>query len=180
MVGASLTGQLDPGKFQLLFGIFMFFMGLLLIIRGYIKPAKKQWKIERTFTDAKGEAWNYGYSLLPVLAVGFGVGLVSGLFGIGGGSLFVPLMVLLFRYPPHVATSTSMFVIFLSAILGSIMHMALGSVDWKLVLSLAPGAWLGGWLGARIASRMTGSGLLWLLRITLILIAIRMIWAGLS
>lgn len=179
MIGSAMTGMLPAGVFQLVFGIFMLLMASLLIARDYMKPFSKQWPIVRTITDASGEAHTYSYGILPALAIGFGVGLMSGLFGIGGGSLFVPLMVLLFRFPPHMATATSMFVIFLSSILGSGMHAYLGETDWLLVLALVPGAWIGGKLGAAIAVKMSGKGLLWLLRVTLLLLAGQLIIEGL-
>lgn len=176
MIGASLTGKFAPRPFELSFGIFMLFMALLLMLRSRLKPAAIQWSITRTYTDAQGAAHTYGYNIPAALAIGFCVGFISGLFGIGGGSLFVPMMVLLFRYPPHVATATSMFVIFLSSILGSFTHGLHGEIDWYSVLALAPGAWVGGWLGARIVRKMSGVALLWVLRITLIVLAVRMIW----
>ncbi|MDF2724261.1 MAG: hypothetical protein K0Q59_3936 [Paenibacillus sp.] len=176
MVGASLTGNFAPRPFELAFGIFMLLMAALLILRTRWKPASIDWRIKRTYTDGQGLDHTYGYNLPVALVVGFAVGFISGLFGIGGGSLFVPIMVLLFRYPPHVATATSMFVIFLSSILGSATHGYHGEVDWYSVVALAPGAWIGGWLGARIVRVMSGGALLWTLRITLIVIAIKMIW----
>lgn len=178
VIGATLTQQLKLKQFELAFGLFLLLMAMLLIVRSRLKPLPIRWKINRTYTDAAGISWEYGYSLTPALAVGFAVGFISGLFGIGGGALFVPLMVLLFRYPPHVATATSMFVIFLSAIMGSITHAWHGEVDWLSVAVLAPGALFGGWLGARIAAKMSGNALLWLLRLTLIALALRMIWSG--
>lgn len=180
MLGSALTGLLPAGAFQLIFGVFMLLMAAILVARDYMKPFTKTWPIVRTMTDVKGQVNTYSYGLVPVLAIGFGVGLLSGLFGIGGGSLFVPLMVLLFKFPPHLATATSMFVIFLSSILGSGMHIYLGETDWLLVLALAPGAWIGGKLGAAIAVRMSGKGLLWLLRITLLLLAAQLIIEGLK
>jgi len=180
MLGSVMTGQLHAGMFQLVFGGFMLFMAGLLIARDYMKPFTKQWPISRTITDASGQIHTYSYGIVPVLIIGFGVGFISGLFGIGGGSLFVPMMVLLFRFPPHVATATSMFVIFLSSILGSGMHAWLGETNWLLVLALAPGAWIGGKLGAAIAVRMSGKGLLWLLRVTLLILAGKLIIEGVA
>ncbi|MBB3112599.1 hypothetical protein FHS18_004700 [Paenibacillus phyllosphaerae] len=178
MVGSALTSSLKDGVFQLVFGIFMLLMAALLVARDYMKPITKQWPIERTFIDGDGTVHTYGYAIAPALAVGALVGLVSGLFGIGGGSLFVPVMVLLFRFPPHLATATSMFVIFLSSILGSGVHAYLGETNWWIVLMLVPGAYIGGKLGAYIASRMSGKGLLWLLRVTLVLLAGQLIIEG--
>ncbi|MBW7474883.1 sulfite exporter TauE/SafE family protein [Paenibacillus oenotherae] len=178
MIGSLLTSQFKNGMFQLSFGIFILLMAGLLVARDYMKPIQKQWPIIRTYTDAEGNVHTYSYGLLPALLVGLCVGLVSGMFGIGGGSLFVPVMVLLFRYPPHVATATSMFVIFLSSILGSGVHTWLGETDLWLVLALLPGAWAGGRIGAFIAGRMTGRGLLWLLRVSFVLLGIELIVEG--
>lgn len=178
VLGAAVTGSLKAGVFQLVFGVFIMFMAGLLIARDYMKPFTKVWPVKRELVDASGVRHAYSYGTIPALAIGFGVGLISGLFGIGGGSLFVPLMVLLFRFPPHVATATSMFVIFLSAILGSGMHIALGEINWLLASALIPGAWIGGRLGARIALRMSGKGLLWLLRATLVVLAAQLIIEG--
>nr|WP_190276207.1 sulfite exporter TauE/SafE family protein [Paenibacillus sp. JDR-2] len=180
MIGSALTSRFQGAAFSLSFGIFMLLMAGLLVARDYLKPINREWPIQRTIVDAKGQGHTYGYAIVPALAIGFAVGLISGLFGIGGGSLFVPLMVLLFRFPPHTATATSMFVIFLSSILGSGMHGWLGEINYWIVLALVPGAWIGGKVGAVIAGRMSGKGLLWLLRITLLLLAAQLIYEGLT
>lgn len=178
MIGSALTAQLRNGTFQLVFGCFMLLMAALLVARDYIRPIRRQWPVRRTIAEADGTAYTYGYAVVPMLAVGCAVGAVSGLFGIGGGSLFVPVMVLLFGFPPHIATATSMFVIFLSSITGSAVHAWLGEIDYPLAAALLPGAWIGGRLGAYIAGRMSGKGLLWLLRLTLIALAAQMIVEG--
>lgn len=180
MLGSYTTQFVHAKSFQLSFGIFMLLMAILLIARDYMKPLQIDWSIQRTFTDAQGIRHEYGYGIIPALSIGLAVGFISGLFGIGGGSLFVPAMVLIFRYPPHVATATSMFVIFLSSIMGSITHFTLGEIDFWMVLGLAPSALIGGWLGAKIASKLSSKGLLWVLRITFLLVAIKMIWEGIA
>lgn len=178
MVGAAVTDLIPQGPFQLAFGAFMLAMFGLMLAREYMKPLKIQWSIQRTFTDGSGQTYTYGYNLTLALMIGAAVGIASGLFGIGGGSLFVPLMVLLFRFPPHVATATSMFVILLSSVLGSGVHLWNGNIDWLLFLALAPGAIVGGRIGAIVASRLTGKQLMWLLRVTLLLVAIYLIIKG--
>jgi uncharacterized membrane protein YfcA len=180
MIGSYMTRYLQPQSFQLYFGLFMLVMALLLILRDYMKPLRMAWSHTREFTDSSGDKFTYGYSLAPALIVGLLVGFISGLFGIGGGSLFVPAMVLLFRFPPHVATATSMFVIFLSSLMGSITHLGLGDVDLMMVLGLAPSALVGGWLGARIAGKLSSGKLLWVLRVTFFLVALKMIWEGIT
>ncbi|RUS46803.1 sulfite exporter TauE/SafE family protein [Cohnella sp. AR92] len=178
MAGAQVTNLIPEGPFQLAFGLFMLAMFGLMLARERMKPIRKQWPIRRTFTDGTGHTYEYGYSLALALTIGACVGLASGLFGIGGGSLFVPLMVILFGFPPHVATATSMFVILLSSVLGSGVHLWNGNVDGWIFLALVPGALIGGRLGAIIASRLTGKQLMWLLRATLLVTAIYLIYEG--
>ncbi|MCS7461788.1 sulfite exporter TauE/SafE family protein [Paenibacillus doosanensis] len=175
MLGSYTTQLVNAQSFQLIFGLFMLVMASLLVARDYIKPLQVNWSIQRTFTDAQGKRHEYGYGIVPALAIGLIVGFISGLFGIGGGSLFVPAMVILFRYPAHVATATSMFVIFLSSIMGSVTHLSLGEIDGWMVLGLAPSALVGGWLGAKIAGKLSGKALLWVLRITFFAVAVKMI-----
>ncbi|WEK53631.1 MAG: sulfite exporter TauE/SafE family protein [Candidatus Cohnella colombiensis] len=178
MLGAQLTNGIQQGPFQLSFGLFMFVMFGLMVARERLKPLNINWRIKRTFTEGNGTVHTYGYNLSLALIIGAAVGLCSGLFGIGGGSLFVPIMVLLFRFPPHVATATSMFVILLSSITGSGVHVWNGNVDWLLFAALAPGAIIGGRIGALIAARLSGKQLMWLLRATLLAMAIYLIIEG--
>ncbi|MFC5530346.1 sulfite exporter TauE/SafE family protein [Cohnella yongneupensis] len=178
MVGAQLTNGIKQGPFQLSFGLFMLVMFGLMMAREKLKPLNVKWAIERKFTDGAGKVHTYGYNVTLALIIGCAVGICSGLFGIGGGSLFVPLMVLLFRFPPHVATATSMFVILLSSFLGSGVHAWHGNIDWVLFSALAPGAIVGGRIGAVIASKLSGKQLLWLLRTTLLAMAIYLIIQG--
>lgn len=175
MAGASLTSLFDPDAFRKAFGYFMLFMVVLLLFRNRIKPYRGRWRYTRTYADASGAQQEYGYNALPALLIGGGVGLIAGLLGIGGGVLLIPAMMLLFRFPPHIASATSMAVIFVSALFGSGMHLARGEWDWLLVASLAPGALLGGWLGARISRRIGGPLLIRIMCGALLLFALRMI-----
>lgn len=176
--GANFSRYLSTEVFYILFGVLIITMALVL--KGRNKRGKKQinWKVQRSYTDAVGERYEYGYSPALAITISFFIGLVAGLFGIGGGLLFVPLMLLMFRFPPHLATATSMFVIFLSSTTGSITHIALGHVDWWAVLWLAPGAWIGAAVGAALSKRISGPLLITMLQIIFTLLGLRMIWDG--
>jgi uncharacterized membrane protein YfcA len=178
IIGSITTSALKGPLFHFSFGLFMLLMSLLLMIKGKLKPIALKHKWNRELVDLEGKHWHYGISPLPALLIGLVVGFISGLFGVGGGSLFVPLMVLLFAFPPHVATATSMFIILLSSILGGFSHVLLGNVDWQSAAVLAPGALLGGYLGASLAYRLKSSTLLWALRVILLVVAVRMLWDG--
>lgn len=178
--GAHFSQYLSANLFYILFG--MLIITVSLVLRKKDRRGSKQihWKVQRQFTDASGQQYEYGYSPILAVAISFVIGLIGGMFGIGGGSLFVPLMLLLFRFPPHLATATSMFVIFLSSVVGSATHMLLGNVIWWALLWLAPGAWIGATIGAAISRRLSGTLLITVLQIIFILLGIRMIFDGVS
>jgi uncharacterized membrane protein YfcA len=179
VVGTWLNRWFDADSFQMLLGLFILFISVVLFIRNRLKPRPYVKRtIERTYTDIEGNIYTYSYHLFPALSISFLVGMLSGLFGIGGGSLMVPAMIVLFSFPPHVAVATSMFMIMFSALAGSISHIMLGNVHWLYVLALLPGAWLGGLTGAAINRRLTSEKLVYVLRIVLILIACRLIYEG--
>jgi len=176
IAGALCTQAFKPETLKLAFGLFMLLITVIMVARDYLKPLSISWKIIRQYKQADGQILLYGYNYYAVLGVGCLVGLFSGLFGIGGGSLMVPVMVILFRYPPHVATATSMFVILMSSLLGSGTHIVQGDVSWMVLVPLALGALAGGWLGALLSSRLSGKMLIWILRISFLLISVDFIW----
>ncbi|GGE07564.1 UPF0721 transmembrane protein YunE [Marinithermofilum abyssi] len=180
MFGAYLTRYFDMGVFYVGFGVLMIVISALLTFRERMKGHSVKWSVKREFTDREGNVYEYGYHRPIALIVSFVVGTISGLFGIGGGALLVPMMVLMFQFPAHVATATSMFVIFLSSVAGFFTHWFQGNIDWQAVLFIAPGAWFGGHLGALISSRLSSNALLIALRLAIITVAVRMIIEGLS
>lgn len=70
-----------------------------------------------------------GDRLVKLLAIGTAAGLFSGLFGVGGGIVIVPLLVLWFGYREHVATGTSLAAIGVIAVFAVATHGAYGNVD---------------------------------------------------
>ncbi|MFC7370888.1 sulfite exporter TauE/SafE family protein [Fictibacillus iocasae] len=176
--GAAFNERADEGIFFILFGSFMLFVSLLLIVRDKLPKAQFSRGWERTFTEASGTVHTYRYPPVVALLISFVVGVVSGLFGIGGGSLMVPAMMLLFGFPVTVAVATSMFMIFLSSITGSIAHVYYGNVVWQAVIALVPGAYLGGRLGAYIHKKLPAGIVVTMLLLILAGLGLRFIILG--
>ncbi|MFT9849032.1 sulfite exporter TauE/SafE family protein [Aneurinibacillus sp. REN35] len=181
IIGAWLSKYFDKDSFTLYYGIFMLFMLFLLSYRPRLRGKKeKQWETTKTYTDANGQVHTYGYSKPYAICLALAVGILSSVFGIGGGALLVPFLLVLFRFPPHVAAATSMFVILLSSSVGSVTHVVLGHVAWGAVIATAPGAWIGGKVGSQLSRKLSGQWLERILKVVLLLIAIRMLWQGLK
>lgn len=85
--------------------------------------------------------------LLPI-GLGLLVGLLSGLFGVGGGFLLTPLLIM-FGIPPTVAAATDSNQIVAASTSGTYAHWKIGNVDFKMGLFLLVGGFLGGLVGVQ-------------------------------
>lgn len=182
ILGAWVTEKLDLHSFNLYFGLFIIFVSIVMLVRDKLKPIpfKKERGIIRSFTDNSGKTFEYGFNPLVAIIISFIVGFLSGIFGIGGGSLMVPTMILLFFFPPHVATATSMFMILPTAILSSITHIALGNVSWLYALALIPGAWIGAKVGVFLNTKLKSRTIVWIIRIILAVVGVRLMYEGIT
>lgn len=96
---------------------------------------------------------NWSYHALRDVGLGILVGLMSGLFGIGGGIILVPLLVLLFKTLQKSAQATSLVVVAFSAVLGAITYGLGGSIFWAAVPLLIAGGLLGTWAGSNLVKK---------------------------
>jgi uncharacterized membrane protein YfcA len=109
------------------------------------------------------------------IAIGFGAGILSGLFGIGGGVVIVPALILLARFVPVVATGTSLAALLLPVgALGAWEYYKKGHLNLPAALFIAIGIFFGAWLGARLAQQLTPVQLKRAFAVFLVLVAGRM------
>ncbi len=94
--------------------------------------------------------------LAAILLVASGVGILSGLFGIGGGALLVPLLVLLFGFEQHTAQGTSLVALVPpTGLLAFLEYYRANHVDVKVGLLLIPGVFFGALLGSKLAQELS-------------------------
>jgi len=89
-----------------------------------------------------------------LVLVGTGVGFLTGFFGVGGGFLIVPALVLVLGLPMHLAVGTSLVAISLNALWGLIGNLQLGTLDWTLTFLFAAGGIVGVLTGGKLAGRL--------------------------
>jgi uncharacterized membrane protein YfcA len=88
-----------------------------------------------------------------VFAIAFACGIASGMFGIGGGVLLVPLLVLLFAFSQHRAQGTSLVALIPpTGLLALLAYAKEGFLSWNTGLLLIPGLFLGGVAGGKAAT----------------------------
>lgn len=96
----------------------------------------------------------YCVNLALALPVAFIAGIISGLIGVSGGILKVPMLVLLFGVPMNIAVGSSAFMVGLTATGGFVGHLAAGHFDWKIALALVPAVFIGAQIGARTSVKV--------------------------
>jgi hypothetical protein len=108
------------------------------------------------------------------ITLGLAAGLVGGLFGVGGGVIVVPGLVLWLGFSQHKASGTSVATIVASAGAALISFAGDGSVDWKAAALITVGAVIGAAIGARILHLIPERALTRAFSVILIVAAVRM------
>jgi uncharacterized membrane protein YfcA len=114
--------------------------------------------------------------LLLLVATGLVGGLLSGLFGVGGGILMVPLLGLWVGLDQRRAVATSLAAIVLSATTGSISYLLRGAIDVPAAVAIAAGSVVGALLGTALLKRLTIAVLRWACVALLLGVAVRLLF----
>lgn len=117
-------------------------------------------------------------SLLPLIVVGVLAGLFSGVLGVGGGIVMVPLMVGLLKFDQHRAHATSLAAIVLIAVSGAFRFGVAGELEWAVGLALGVGGIVGSTVGAHLMHRLSATALKTVFGIILIVAGARMVLGG--
>jgi uncharacterized membrane protein YfcA len=189
LIGSYLTIFFSSRELALLFGFFLIFISFRIIYKAFKKDEnnKKYREIKNKkyysyveIIDSKGEVFKY-YANTP-LGIIFSIfaGISSGMFGIGGGALAVPIMHIIVGMPMHIAIATSMFTMIFTSISGVIGHILLGNVLIELAIPLCIGIIFGTQIGALIARKLKARILEIIFGLILIIISLNLILKNLT
>ena len=115
-----------------------------------------------------------GRAYLTFIGIGLAAGLLSGLFGVGGGTVIVPLLVLLLRFDQRLAAGTSLAAIVPTATVGVISYAVSGSVAWIAALILAAASVIGAQIGTRLLPKISQSALRWGFVVFLVIVIVNL------
>ena len=185
LVGGLMGTLLSRGILSAVFGCVMIAVAIYLIARPHagspppIGP-EEVGALGASYYDRNLMATvNYRVQRLPAgLAASLVAGGVSGLLGVGGGFLKVPVMVLAMGVPVRAAVSTSSFMIGVTASTGAIVYLARGLVDPVTTVPVVLGVVAGAYLGSRLARRVRSSVLTLVLAVVLFALSVQMILAA--
>jgi hypothetical protein len=128
----------------------------------------------RVLRDSTGGVHTYS----PDLSIGYGgsflVGIMSGLFGIGGGLIHVPMMNFI-GIPIHIATATSHFIITITSFFGILIFIGLKAIDFDYAIFLGVGVILGAYYGAKLSMVVSSDIIKKVIAGLLLIVAVRLI-----
>ena len=162
--GAHFAHSLAEWKLRKFFGIFLIFISVLLLLKPYFAGAAVV-----TSCVAK---------ILIFLIAGGVTGFLSGMMGVGGGTIMVPVMVLLIGFTQHLAQGTSLLVMVPAGAIGAFTHWKLGNVEAGILYGLIPGILIGTYLGGNFAHAISDDGLRLIFAAIMIILGFRYVKAS--
>ena len=152
VLGAWLTSYLPTWQLEILFSAMVIFTAIAMLRRTNAE-LPSQFGIFKTLNNMPPRIarqtpnGTYRMSGITITLFGLVAGTIAGLFGIGGGFIKGPIMVLGFGMPARIAAPTALFMIVITATVGSISHYLLGHIQWKIGLLLVAAFTLGAIFG---------------------------------
>ena len=138
---------------------------------------------EHTLTDHSGITYQYTYNPVYGNLVSLLVGYISPLLGIGGGIIHVPAMVNWLKFPVHIATATSHFILAVMATVSVITHAFQGTYNdpqiLHMILFIAIGVVPGAQLGALLSHKIKSNVILQVLAICIAVVGLRILLCSL-
>lgn len=167
-LGAFIIELVNPSALTIAFGLFLLYpMGMMLLGK-----TPKDTKVR-----LKGWASGTRYYIL-VAVIGLVAGVATKLFGVGGGAVFVPSLVVLLGIDMVTAVATSLFVMVPIALISAITSWTAGTLHWALALPLILGIIIGAQIGPRVGKQISQKRIRQIFGVVLLYAAANMIYKG--
>ena len=172
-IGAVLSSILPLGQFKLYFAIILSLTAIYLWVRN--KIGKRERKHERL------SGGNNKRSRDLILSTGcLAAGVVSSLFGIGGGIIFVPLMIVILDLTMNTAAATSQFSLLITSFVGNLVHILLGHPEYLPAIFISLGSVFGAQIGANLSKYVSETVLVRLFSISAMVVSAKLFIDSLS
>jgi len=159
VIGALVSSEITPSLFKILFALILISASVYIFSKRKIEP--KRYNISKQI-------------MILAISASFVAGIMSGLFGVGGGIIFVPLMVIAMGLSMKNAAPTSQFILLFASCSALVTHTILGHPDFYQALLLSAGAFVGGIVGARLSLEIKENSLKILISIVMVAAAVKM------
>ncbi|NZD49135.1 TSUP family transporter [Rhizobium leguminosarum] len=138
------------------------------------KPGHQHW-VHKLPLKARFKKSKIYLSVIPIVALGFAIGILTSIMGVGGGFIMVPAMIYLLRIPTNVVVGTSLFqIIFVTAYTTIVQAATNFSVDIVLAFILMVAGVIGAQYGVRVGQKLRGEQLRALLGLLVLAVGVRL------
>lgn len=162
IIGGFFSNFISLEYFKIYFAILLTAVGLYIFFKNKI--------INKTLDRTQKPLF-----YLILISGTFGAGIISSFFGIGGGIIFVPILVIIYKLKMINASPTAQFTLLISTITGLLTHIILEHPDYSYGIALAFGAFFGAQLGSRSIHLVNENILSKIFSFSLIMIAINLV-----
>jgi len=175
LLGVYLNSLTSPELLTQLFSGLLMVIALLLWNRKYLEGRipMGSLEMERTLTTKDGKTYEYKVPVLLMAPVSAAAGILAGFFGIGGGVLKVPAMILA-GIPAHISVATSTTLVTLNSTTALISHGAFGN-ELVYLFFIGPTLVVGAQIGARLSKKMNGKELARLFSIIMVVFSLALL-----
>ena len=182
LVGVLAVRAVPRPQFDVMFGVLLLMLAVVML-RGrpastIRQPLRGRGVLRRTVVTREGETYRYSYRAWQGLSISAAVGFLSSLFGLGGGVMHVPAMIVLLRFPAHVAVATSTLIVVFMAAAALGLHLSAAELSGdpgREALVLGVSAVVGAQAGARLSRRFASETITRLLVAALAVIGLRLV-----
>lgn len=187
VIGAVVTVYLNPGFIAVVFGLILLFSAAMMVIKKVDRSDNDTsgklalfFKLNGTYPTENGPK-NYAvHRVAGGFVMMFFAGIISGLLGIGSGALKVIAMDNIMRIPFKVSTTTSNFMMGVTAAASAIVYLHRGQIDPGIAMPVTIGVLTGATIGSKILVRTNTDKLKVVFAVVVTFLALQMIYNGLS
>jgi uncharacterized membrane protein YfcA len=177
-IGAVVAQHFTFTSFSIFFSITLILLSIHLFAEkdiSIVRTKALEQPKERLLVDAEGETHAYAPDMAIGLAGSFFTGIFSGLFGIGGGIIHVPLMYSVLGMPVHIATATSHFILAITSFFAVIIFTGMHEIDLDFAIFIGVGAILGAYFGAQLSKSTKPRFIKRAIAICLLMLALKLV-----
>jgi uncharacterized protein len=177
--GVLISKLFSLSEFRFYFAFILIATSLYLILKSKLKnknlfnpTCQQQIIVNKTNISS--------IKLLLIITSSFFAGILSSSFGIGGGIIFVPSLIILLGFDMNQAAATSQFALLFTSLSGLLIYIYYGFPDYSIGLILSIGSLIGGSIGTKISPKVSSNILLKMFSAILIIVSLKLLYDGVN
>ncbi|WP_256003826.1 MULTISPECIES: sulfite exporter TauE/SafE family protein [Pedobacter] len=187
ILGAVITIFIDPGYIAIVFGLILLFSSVMMVKKKIDRSdnvasgkAAAFFRLNGSYPTESGQKAYAVHNVAGGFVMMFLAGIISGLLGIGSGALKVIAMDNIMRIPFKVSTTTSNFMMGVTAAASAIVYLHRGQIDPGIAMPVTVGVLLGATVGSRVLVRTKTDKLKVVFAVVVTVLALQMIYKGIT